>query len=161
TTTVAPSTTTTTLLACGGVVPACLGSCPPGQICSGASVLDPCTCITPTTTTTTSTITTTSTTTTTTTTSTTTTTLCTGHTFAVSMTSSTGGLVSDAQWPGGTVTQCTTPSCCVTLNRPSGDIVLVGALGDHWTVAGFTGFSSCAFTTGCAANGGTCTSCNG
>jgi hypothetical protein len=155
TTTTGASTTTTTLLPCGGVVPACIGSCPAGQVCTGAATLDPCTCMTVTTTTTTLPPTTT------TTTATTTTTLCADHTFDVAMTSSAGGALSDAQWPGGTVTQCTTAGCCVTLNRPSGDIVLIGALGDHWTVASSTGFSSCALTTGCATNGGTCTSCNG
>jgi hypothetical protein len=37
------STTTSTLLGCGGIGPVCLGSCPPGQTCSG-SLLQACTC---------------------------------------------------------------------------------------------------------------------
>ena len=77
------------------------------------------------------------------------------------MTSSSGGLFSDAQWPGGQVTQCASPSCCVTVNRPSGDIVLVGTTGDAWTIASSTGYGACVFTIGCSTNGGTCTSCNG
>ena len=104
----------------------------------------------------------TSTSTTSTTSSSTTTTLCAGHTFTVSMTSSAGGLFNDAQWPGGQVIQCVNPSCCVTLNRPSGDIVLVGTLGDAWTIVAFSGYSNCAFTSGCnTPNGGTCNGCSG
>ena len=40
------STTTITLLPCGGVSPVCLGSCPPGETCSaGQNLLDPCSCV--------------------------------------------------------------------------------------------------------------------
>jgi hypothetical protein len=138
---------------------------------AGTCLPDPCpttsttTTTTSTTTTTTSTSTTTTTTstttTTTTTTSTTSTTLCPAQVFNVTMTSSTGGLFTNAQWPGGLVQQCSTPGCCVTMLRPSGDVVLVGTLGDPWAIAGVNGYSSCSFTSGCATNGGTCTSCNG
>jgi hypothetical protein len=51
--------------------------------------------------------------------------------------------------------------CRVTVKAPSADIVLVGTLGDAWTVSSFTGFSSCVLTGVCTANGGTRTSCNG
>ncbi len=120
----------------------------------GACAPSPCPTLPPTTTTS-------STTSTTTTTTSTTVPLCAAHGFQFTMTSTTGGLVSDAHWPGGQDTQCASPGCCVTVGRPSGDVVLVGSLGDHWTVAGVSGFSSCTLTGGCATNGGTCTSCNG
>ncbi len=94
-------------------------------------------------------------------TSTTSTTLCPNQTFNFTMTSSSGGLLSDAQWPGGLTQQCATPGCCVTLQRPSGDVVIVGTLGDRWLISAFTGYASCSFTSGCATNGGTCSSCNG
>jgi hypothetical protein len=77
------------------------------------------------------------------------------------MTSSTGGPFSNAQWPGGQATLCSTPSCCVTVNRPSGDIVLVGTLGSQWTLFGFSGYVGCSFVGACNAHGGTCTSCTG
>ena len=61
TSTVAPGSTTstttsstTTLLACGGVFPICAGSCPPGETCTGAQLLDPCVCVASTTSSTTS-----------------------------------------------------------------------------------------------------------
>lgn len=43
TTTSTSSTSSTTLLPCGGVAPSCLGSCPPGEECTG-NLLEPCTC---------------------------------------------------------------------------------------------------------------------
>jgi hypothetical protein len=40
--------------------------------------------------------------------------------------------------------------------------VLVGSLGNSWTINTFTsGFSSCILTGGCNAHGGTCTACDG
>jgi hypothetical protein len=69
---------------------------------------------------------------------------CASHTFDISMTSSTGGLISDAAWPGGTVTVDGPEgaSCSVTVRRPSGDITLVGTLGDAWSVVSFTGYGT-------------------
>jgi uncharacterized repeat protein (TIGR01451 family) len=86
---------------------------------------------------------------------------CTATDFTFSVNSSGGGPVTDSSWPGGTETQGTAP-CSVTVKRPSGDIVLVGTLGDSWIVESFTsGFSSCILTGDCNTNGGTCTSCVG
>jgi len=103
-----------------------------------------------------------STTTTSTTTSTTSTTLCTLTIFNFSVNSSGGGPFTDSSWNDGSQTQPSASAPCnVTVKAPSGDITLVGTLGDAWTVSGFAGFSSCVLTGGCNANGGTCTSCNG
>jgi hypothetical protein len=77
------------------------------------------------------------------------------------MTSSAGGFLNDAQWPGGLATMCATPSCCVSVNRPSGDVVVVGTLGTVWQIATVNGYASCSFTGGCDAHGGTCTNCTG
>ena len=86
---------------------------------------------------------------------------CTATDFTFTVNSSGGGVFTDSQWPGGTATQGAAP-CEVTVNQPSGDIVLVGTLGDSWSIESFTsGFSSCILTGGCNANGGTCTACNG
>ncbi len=136
------------------------GTCSPDP-CPTTSTTTLATTTTTTTTTVTTTLPPTTTTTVTTTTSTTTTTLCAPHTYNFSMTSSTGGPFNNAQWPGGLTQQCASPGCCVTMLRPSGDVVIVGTLGDRWQIATVNGYGSCSFTSGCATNGGTCTSCNG
>ena len=87
---------------------------------------------------------------------------CTQTTFTFSVNSSGGGPITDSSWDDGSMTQPSVGAACsVTVKAPSGDIVLVGTLGDAWTITGHTGFSSCVLTGGCNANGGTCTSCNG
>ena len=43
-------------------------------------------------------------------------------------------------WPGGNVTLTGSTGCDVTIARPSGTINLTG---DTWTIAGFTGYSTC------------------
>src|SRR5213078_397923 len=69
---------------------------------------------------------------------------CASHTFTFTMTSSTGGLFTDAVWPGGTETMNGPEgaTCSVTVMRPSGDIVIVGALGDAWSIVSFTGYGT-------------------
>ena len=69
---------------------------------------------------------------------------CASHTFTFTMTSSTGGLFTDAVWPGGTVTMNGPEgaTCSVTVQRPSGDIVLVGTLGDAWSVVSTVGYGT-------------------
>ena len=69
---------------------------------------------------------------------------CASHTFHFTMTSSTGGLFTDATWPGATETQNGPEgsSCSVTVKQPSGDIVLVGTLGDAWTIVSKTGYGT-------------------
>jgi hypothetical protein len=69
---------------------------------------------------------------------------CASHTFTFTMTSSTGGLFTDAVWPGGTVTMNGPEgaTCSVTVQRPSGDIVLVGTLGDAWSVVSRVGYGT-------------------
>ena len=87
---------------------------------------------------------------------------CTLTIFNFSVNSSGGGPLTDSSWDDGSMTQPSVGAACsVTVKAPSGDIVLVGTLGDAWSVTGFTGFSGCVLTGGCNANGGTCTSCNG
>src|SRR5262249_2583116 len=66
--------------------------------------------------------------------------------FTFTVNSSGGGVFSDSSWPGGTATQGTS-HCGVTVNQPSGDIIIVGALGDSWSISSFTsGFASCILT---------------
>ena len=47
------------------------------------------------------------------------------------------------EWLGGSQTQSQSGACAVTVAKPSGNIDLVGTLGNKWTVTGFTGFSNC------------------
>jgi len=77
------------------------------------------------------------------------------------MASSTSGAFVGPEWPGGQVTDCVTPGCCVTVGRPSGGVAVRGPDGDPWSIVGFTGFSSCAFSGACAPHGGSCTGCTG
>jgi hypothetical protein len=71
---------------------------------------------------------------------------CASHTFTFSMTSSTGGLFTDAVWPGATVTMNGPEgaTCSVTVKEPSGDIVLVGGLPgvDAWAIVSKTGYGT-------------------
>ncbi len=70
---------------------------------------------------------------------------CTNHVFTFNIDSTGGGEFSDANWPGGTQSQ-TDPAdtnCGVAVKAPSGDVVLVGLLGDAWHVVSFTGYSNC------------------
>jgi hypothetical protein len=85
---------------------------------------------------------------------------CVVTTFDFTINSSGGGPFADSHWDDGTITQGTAP-CSVTVKAPSGDIVLVGDLGDHWTINSIGSFSSCAFTDSCDSHGGTCTNCIG
>lgn len=75
--------------------------------------------------------------------STTSTTLCGAHVFHFSMTSSSGSTFSGAAWPGGTDSQCV-GSCCVGVTRPSGNVSIVGLLGDDWHVHSSAGYAFCA-----------------
>ncbi len=68
------------------------------------------------------------------------------HTFTVN--SNSGGAFDSAEWPGGTDSHTFSAGCSVTINRPSGNIDLVGALGNSFSIAGLTGFSSCSGTGG-------------
>lgn len=66
--------------------------------------------------------------------------------FVASMRSvSNGAFIPFYVWPGGSV-QLGTQSCNVTVARPSGNISLVGTLGDAWRVTGQTGFGACSIT---------------
>jgi hypothetical protein len=88
---------------------------------------------------------------------------CPTTTFDFTVNSSGGGLVTDSSWPGGDVSQGT-GNCTVTVTQPSGDVVLVGTLGDSWQVKSFgSGFSSCVLSGACQTHGGgsTCTNCTG
>ncbi len=48
-------------------------------------------------------------------------------------------------WPGGSVT-LGTPDCYVALDRPSGSITLIGALGDPWEIVEVHGFGNATLT---------------
>lgn len=88
---------------------------------------------------------------------------CSNLTFTFSLDSSVAGAFSNASWPGGSATQ-TDPSnsaCSVTVARPSGDVVLVGTLGDAWAVSSFAGYSNCFGTGGVNGDGVQNPDCSG
>jgi hypothetical protein len=70
---------------------------------------------------------------------------CAPEVFVFNMASSPAATFAAANWPGGseTKTQSGNSNCGVSVQRPSGDVSVVGALGDRWQVTSFTGFSSC------------------
>ena len=76
---------------------------------------------------------------------------CPTTSFSVTMSSVGDGGDGDFshEWPGGNSgSACATGGeCCVNLSRPSGNIDLLGTLGDGWGVSGVTGF-----TGGCSAD---------
>ena len=65
--------------------------------------------------------------------------------FNFSIGSNGGGATDPAEWPGGTQAMNTpaTTQCSTTIDNPSGNIDLVGNLGDDFAVLGFSGFSNC------------------
>jgi hypothetical protein len=63
------------------------------------------------------------------------------HTFSIN--SNSGGSVDPAEWPGGTQVRNFTSECRVNIDNPSGNIDLVGNLGDNFDVLSSAGFSSC------------------
>ncbi len=79
-----------------------------------------------------------------------TTSLCpTSGTYTFNITSAPTGLPiftipTEYEWSGGTQTVNigNNPSCSITVSAPSGDIAVIGSLGDGWTVNSWTGFSS-------------------
>ena len=84
---------------------------------------------------------------------------CGDEVFTFNINSNTGGLFDSAEWPGGSETQVSAPGCDVSVNFPTGNIDLVGALGDHYDITGFSGFASCFGTGGPDGDGcqlGTC-----
>ncbi len=61
--------------------------------------------------------------------------ICASADHTVSMTANVGGDIGQTQtWPGGSVT-VGDPGCQITINRPSGNISLVGVLGDSWSAS--------------------------
>jgi len=63
------------------------------------------------------------------------------HTF--SLNSNSGGSFDPAEWPGGTQVHGFSSECTVNIDNPSGNIDLVGNLGDDFAVLSQAGFSSC------------------
>src|SRR5690606_38149366 len=59
------------------------------------------------------------------------------------ITSSSGGSADPAEWPGGTQVGQQSPSCRVNIDNPSGNIDVVGNLGDNFEVLSRAGFSNC------------------
>jgi hypothetical protein len=72
---------------------------------------------------------------------------CPSVTFTFNISSNSGGVFDSAEWPGGTATQNGPTGCSATINRPSGNIDLVGTLGNPFSVNSFAGYSAC-FGTG-------------
>lgn len=63
------------------------------------------------------------------------------HTF--SHNSNNGGVFDSAEWQGGGQNHSYSTGCTVSIENPSGNIDLVGALGDNWGVTGSGNFVSC------------------
>jgi len=70
---------------------------------------------------------------------------CTNRVFTFTLNSSNGSTFTGANWPGSNRTGrgSLTPDCSVTVKSPSGNVSLVGTLGDRWRVTSRTGYSSC------------------
>jgi hypothetical protein len=79
------------------------------------------------------------------------------HTFSIS--SNSGGSFDSAEWPGGTQVRNFVTGCTATIDNPSGNIDLVGNLGDDFDVLSFAGFSSCFGSGGEDGDGCSVTSC--
>jgi hypothetical protein len=80
---------------------------------------------------------------------------CTTHVFTFSMSSSQAGATTQANWPGmnETMTDPNNNNCGVTVAEPSGNIDLVGTLGDAWHIVSNTGYTSCTGTNGVNGDG--------
>lgn len=79
------------------------------------------------------------------------------HTF--SQTSNGGGAFDPAEWNGSTNSHSFSTGCGVNVDEPTGNIDLVGALGDRWRVTGSPGFTSCVGAGGEDNDGCDVTSC--
>jgi len=76
-------------------------------------------------------------------TSSTSTSLCSNQAFNFGLTSSSGGSVDPAEWPGGTQQGTQSGSCFVRIDNPSGNVDVVGNIGDNFSVLSISGFSNC------------------
>lgn len=81
---------------------------------------------------------------------------CGTQTFTFNVGSNSGGTVDPAEWPGGT-RNGGSGSCTVNIDVPSGNLDVVGTIGDNFSILGFAGFQSCAGSGG--SNGVQCLSC--
>ena len=73
---------------------------------------------------------------------------CANNLFTFTVTSNVGGAFDSAEWPGGQTSQSSATGCGVTINRPNDNIDLVCSLAAPFSVASFSGFSSCVGTGG-------------
>ena len=68
---------------------------------------------------------------------------CTNQVYTFGMDSTEGSTLSGASWPDGTDSQRAQAGCSVSVRRPSGNVSLVGGLGDSWAIIGRAGYSNC------------------
>jgi hypothetical protein len=73
---------------------------------------------------------------------------CPNNLYTFTVTSNVGGAFDSAEWPGGQTAQTAATGCNVTINRPNDNIDLVCSLADPFSVASFSGYSSCVGTGG-------------
>jgi len=71
------------------------------------------------------------------------TTLCSNQQFTFDISSNNGGSVDPAEWPGGTLQGTQSGSCFTRIDVPSGNIDVVGNIGDDFSVLSQSGFSNC------------------
>jgi hypothetical protein len=79
--------------------------------------------------------------------------------FNFGLTSNSGGSADPAEWPGGTQQGTQSGACTVRIDNPSGNIDIVGNLGDDFDVLSRTGFSNCFGSGGEDGDGCSVTSC--
>jgi hypothetical protein len=84
---------------------------------------------------------------------------CPSQVYTFNTTSSTGGLFTAAQWPGGMSTQSASPGCSVTVQLPNADVTQVCSLAMPYAVLAFSGYSSCTGVNGANGDGCSVTSC--
>ena len=69
---------------------------------------------------------------------------CGDQLYVFNISSNNGGATDPAEWPGGSASQNNgTGVCNVTIDRPSGNLDVVGNLGDDFSVLGFNGYANC------------------
>lgn len=85
---------------------------------------------------------------------------CTSRQFSFVITSTQGGAVTGAEWPGGLYSQQAdvNAGCSVTVAAPSGNVSFGG---NSWAIVGVRGYSSCAVTGGEHGNGVDAPDCSG
>jgi len=68
---------------------------------------------------------------------------CANHNYTFAINSNVGGFFDSAEWPGGTASQTFATGCTVIINRPAGNIDIVGGIGNGFSVNNDGNYSNC------------------